>query len=280
MPIKHSSLLLAGCAAILVTACGGSPQNSAELEQRAADLELRESELAAREAALVEQPAPVVEATAPAPAPTPVVAQKPAAKPAPKPVAKPAKPAASTPVVTAPAPAPAPRVVTVPSGTQLSLALSSDLSSKTALPGDAIRARLTNDVIVDGRVALGQGTIVSGKITDVVSGSRKIGGVPMLAMSFDQIELAGGGSLPIRGEIIEKGNSDTARDTAKIAGGAAAGAIIGNQLGHGDGNKVIGGILGGAIGAVAARRTGTEVQLAAGTPVSIALSSSLDVTLR
>lgn len=159
------------------------------------------------------------------------------------------------------------------------MALSGEITSKTAQVGDYVRAHLVQDVLVDGRVALPQGTVVSGQVASVVSGSNKIGGTPMLGLSFEQIELAGGRTLPIRGEITETGRSDTARDTAKIAGGAAAGAIIGNQIGHGKGNKVIGGILGGAIGAVAAKKTGTEVELAAGTPLAISLGSALEVTL-
>ena len=304
--IARWSLIL-GIAAL--SACGGKAPSTGNLQGAAdqAALQAREAELAEREAALAAREAAAADATAPsaavptagatgdagtsantsieaAPAP---VSSKPAA--APKPVSKPAtpKPAAPAPQAmqtadkpdTRPAPPPPPVVLQVPAGTQLSLALSSDLSTKTAQPGDRVTARLTSDVLVDGRVALAQGTVVSGQVTDVVSGSRKIGGVPTLGMRFEQIELPGGGSLPIAGVVTEKGRSDTGRDTAKIVGGAAAGAILGNQIGKDDKGKVIGGILGGAIGAVAAQRTGAEVQLPAGTALSIGLTSALEVTV-
>lgn len=279
MVIKPRNVLLASCATVLVAACGGGAQQDPNaLAQREAELQQREAELAAREQALAAQPAPEA-APSPAapPAPAPVAA---APKPAPKPAAsQPAaapKPAAAA---SKPAEPPAPRIVTVPAGTQLELSLASDLTTKTAQVGDRVTARLARDVLVDGRVALAQGTVVSGEVISVVSGSRKIGGVPTLGIQFKQIELSGGRSLPISGEITQTGRSDTARDTAKIAGGAAAGAIIGNQIGHGDGNKVIGGLIGGAIGAVAAHRTGAEVELAAGTPLAISLTSGVEVTL-
>jgi outer membrane lipoprotein SlyB len=63
-------------------------------------------------------------------------------------------------------------------------------------------------------------------------------------------------------------------------GGAAAGAILGNQVKGGDKGKVLGGLLGGAIGAVAAQKTGTEVQLAEGTEFSIALAAPVEITKR
>lgn len=282
MSKTSSKLLLAGCAAILVTACGGPSPNPAALDQRAAELAQREAELAAREAALAqEQTAPAPELAAPAPepvaaAPAPAPAKVP--RPAPKPVPA-AKPAPESQAVSTPQPPPAPRVVTIPAGTTLDLALSSDLTTKTAKVGDRVSARLAKDVVVDGRVALAQGTAVSGQVTQVVSGSRKIGGTPTLGLRFEQIELAGGGTFPVSGEITQTGRSDTGRDAAKIAGGAAAGAVVGNQIGHGSSNQVIGGIVGGALGAAAAHRTGSEVELAAGTPLAFALGQSLEVTL-
>lgn len=245
----------------------------AELQQREAELAAREAELAAREAAPAATPSP-----APAAAPKPVVqAPKP---PAPKPAASSsadagaAKPVAST---SKPAPA-APTRITVPTGTLLSLSLDSALTSKTAKVGDPVRARVTSDVNVDGRVAIPAGATVAGSVIQVVSGSDRIGGVPTLGISFDRLELAGGRDVPIAGEITQSGKSDTGRDTAKIVGGAAAGAILGHQVKGGDKGKVIGGLLGGAIGAVAAKKTGTEVTMAEGTAMTLALAAPVEVT--
>jgi hypothetical protein len=263
--------LLAACAkqpsATTESAATESPEalaERAEMAQREADIQKREAELADREAAAAAAEAEAARAAAA------------------KPVAKPAKPAVATPVVSKPStppPPPAPKVVTVPAGTQLPLALTADLTSRTAKVGDPVRASLTSDVRVGDRVAIPAGTTVAGQITGVVSGSDKIGGVPSLAMQFDRIELAGNKDVPINGEIVQKGKSDTGRDTAKIVGGTAAGAIIGHQVKGGDKGKVIGGLIGGAIGAVAAHETGTEAKIAAGAPLTISLTNAVDITL-
>lgn len=176
-----------------------------------------------------------------------------------------------------PAPRPAPKPIDVPSGTQLTVALSSDLTSKTAKAGDPFESRLVSDLVIGERVAVPSGTRVTGTITDVVSGSKAIGAIPMLGLKFDSLVLENGRQIPIRGELREQGKSEKGRDTAKILGGVAAGAILGHQVKKGDSGKVIGGLLGGAVGAVAAKKTGTEVQLPAGSTLTISLGEGFRV---
>jgi len=265
--------LLAACAkqepaTTASDAAAESPEVLAEraaAAEREAEIQKREADLAAREASLA---AAQAEAAKPASAP----------KPAPKPASRP--PAAA--VVSKPSSPPppvAPRVILVPAGTQLPLALTADISSKSAKVGDTVRAALTSDVRVSDRVAIPSGTTVAGQVTAVMSGSDQIGGVPKLVLHFDRLELAGGKDMPINGEIIQTGKSDTGRDTAKIVGGTAAGAIIGHQVKGGDKGKVIGGLIGGAIGAVAAHETGTEAKLPAGSPLTISLANALEIPL-
>jgi hypothetical protein len=204
---------------------------------------------------------------APAPAPSPAPSPAPTAA-VPQPAARPATPPKPKPV----------QVVTIPPGTILSMSLSSALSSKTAQVGDPVKAMLTSDVQVDGRTVIASGTTVAGSVVKVVSGSDKIGGTPTLAVNFDRIELPGGQDVPISGEITQQGKSDNTRDTVKIVGGTAAGAIIGDKVIKGDKGKVIGGLLGGAVGAVAAKKTGTEVQMEEGTALTLVLDAPVEIT--
>jgi hypothetical protein len=287
MSAKRLSCLVPAAALLVLVACSkstppatdaGSADTPAgqvgteELAAREAELKQREAELANREAALAEAQSREQEQVSVAPPPRPV------AKPAPKPAPVASKLAPAPVVAVAkPAPAPPPQPLIVPEGTQISLALAEDVSSKNAKVGDTIRATVVSDVRVDEKVAIAAGTTVAGQVTDVVSGSSKIGGVPRLGISFDRLELPGNRDVPISGVITQKGKSDNARDTVKIVGGAAAGAILGHQVKGGDKGKVIGGLLGGAIGAVAAQKTGTEVKLAAGTELSIALASAVEI---
>lgn len=223
-----------------------------ELAAQEAELAMRqkELELAQREAELAKREAAARTATAPKTASTP----KPAA-------AAPVAPTAAA----APAPAaPPPPPVTVPAGTQLSVKLNSGYSTKTTALGETVNAELASDLVVDGRVVARAGAPISGSVTEVTSGSKKIGAVPALKIDFTQLVAADGKTLPVAIRINQKGQSEKGRDTAKIAGGTAAGAVIGHQIDD-DKGRVIGGVLGGAAGAIAAQKTGTEVELAAGT---------------
>jgi hypothetical protein len=168
--------------------------------------------------------------------------------------------------------------IIVPSGTELALSLSTPLSSKTAKAGDTVRALLSTDVKVDGRTAIAAGTTVAGSVIKVISGSEKIGGTPTLVLAFDRLELPGGKDVPISGELTSKGKSDNTRDTVKIVGGAAAGVLVGDQVSDKDRGKVIGGLLGAAAGAIAAKETGTEVKLAEGTALTLALAAPVEIT--
>lgn len=287
----------AAVAAALVGAAGcgqkaatdGQPDQTAALDQRERELALREAEvnlkereeaIARREAALNAKPNAddVAKAQAPMPSTKVAAATKPKPKPAPaKPASGSKEPAKDSPVVSLPPPPPPPPPITVPSGTQLVVSLNEDLSSKTATPGQPFEARVANSVVIDGRVAVPAGTKVLGTVTDVISGSRKIGGVPTLGLSFDSLVLPDGERVRIDGDLVEHGASERGQDTAKILGGTAAGAILGHQIKNNNGGKIIGGLIGGALGAVAAQKTGTEVQIASGSELTISLASSFQV---
>ncbi|MEP7311302.1 MAG: glycine zipper 2TM domain-containing protein [Pseudomonadota bacterium] len=289
----HAFVLIAGLTVAAVSGCGGGStpaqdaaaaaataaekqaeaDRAAELAAKTADIARREEELALkqREQELAEREAEVAARES-------AVGKKPrkAATPAPsKPVAVAAAEKPATPV-----PPPPPVTMAVPAGTQLSVELTSGLSSKTSVIGEAFNARLATDVMVDGRRALAAGTRVTGTVTDVISGSNRIGGIPTLGLRFDSVEAPSGKKIGISGALVQQGKSDNLKDGAKIAGGAAAGAIIGHQIKSNDGGKIIGGLLGGAAGALIARKTGAEVELPAGTVLAIVLDSPFEVTTR
>jgi hypothetical protein len=295
MSIKHSFVpasIASAVAVLALAACGGptgptpvadvtpaeppadatttAPDPAAGLETWEADLARREADLALkeREQELARREAELAARTKAAAAPAPVKRSSTSPKPATV-AARQAPPAAAV------APAPA-RPIVVPAGTQISIGLSSAVSTKTATIGDSVDARLASDLVIDGRRAILAGAPVRGRVTDVVSGSKRIGGTPTLAMNFDGIELEDGTTVPIRGQLLQQAKSDTGRDTAKIVGGTAAGAIIGHQIDD-DKGKVIGGILGGAAGAIAARKTGGEIDVPAGTVMAFVLDAPFEV---
>ena len=261
-------------AAATAQAAQAEADRAAELAARAADLAKREEELTMkeREQQLAQREAEVTarERAANGNKPARVVQRAKPVAIAVGAVQEPALPAPPPPVVN----------IVVPAGTQLSVELTSGLSSKTSVIGEGFNARLATDVTVDGRRALTAGTRVTGSVTEVISGSKRIGGIPTLGLRFDGVEGPSGKKIGISGALVQQGKSDNVKDGAKIAGGAAAGAIIGHQIKSNDGGKIIGGLLGGAAGALIARQTGAEVDLPAGTVLAIVLDAPFEVASR
>jgi biotin carboxyl carrier protein len=272
---KTFSLFPIALAAFAIAACGqqqpaqtAATDDPAVQEQIDADAEMKakEEELARREAelALQEKEADLArreEALKKASAPKPA-----------------AKPAATT--AAAPKPAPTgPRQYTIPAGTSLSVQLPAAISTKTAKVGDRISAYLTNDLVVDGKVVAKSGAMLQGSVSQVISGSKKIGGTPTLGLNFDNLQLADGSDTMVNGSVTQAAaKSDTGKDTAKIAGGAILGAVVGKQVDD-DKGAVIGGLLGAAAGTAAAKKTGGEVELPAGTVLGFTLNSPVNVTM-
>ena len=276
--ISFALLLPTAVAFLAFAGCGQKTPPSSEVPavqaeiDKDADLKAKEEELARKEAELVlkEREQSLAEREA---------ALAKASEPKPKP--KPAATTTSTTTAAAPKPAtPAgPRKYTVAAGTSLSVQLPSTISTKTAKVGDRIAANLSNDLVVDGKVIAKAGALLQGSVTEVISGSKKIGGTPTLGLAFDSLVLADGSDTPVSGQITQvAAKSDTGRDTAKIVGGAAVGAIIGHQVSSKNGT-LIGGLLGAAAGTAAAKNTGTEVELPAGTVIGFTLNSPVNVEM-
>jgi hypothetical protein len=241
---------------------------------RAAELAAKEKELADREAVLkqkeIEQE--LARRAADDAAARQAASQKSVATKPPTP-AKTGSVAAAAPAAQ---PAPPPPPILVPAGTPISVKLASSVSSKTANVGDPVQGRLASDLVVGGRRVAAAGSALQGSVTQVVSGSKKVGGTPTLGITFDSLVVANGSSAAINAQLVQQAASDTGKDTAKIVGGAAAGAIIGHQISHKSG-AIVGGVLGGAAGTAVAQNTGGEVSLPAGTVVNVTISNSFQV---
>ena len=171
-----------------------------------------------------------------------------------------------------------PKDYVVPAGTSISVQLPAEISTKTAKVGQRVSGNLTNDIVVDGKVVAKAGALVQGSVTEVISGSKTIGGKPTLGLTFDSLT-SEGGDRPINARITQIAKkSDKGRDTAKIAGGAVAGGVVGHQI-DSDKGKIIGALIGAAAGTAAAKKTGQEVVLPAGTVVGMTLDSPVTVTM-
>jgi hypothetical protein len=246
-------------------------EEDAEMKAKEEELARKEAELALkeREQSLAEREAALAKAQT-------------SSKPKPAGSTTPASTASTSAASTTSKPKPAapsgPRKYTVAAGTSFSVQLPATITTKNAKIGDRVAGNLNSDLVVDGKVVAKAGALLQGSITEVISGSNKIGGTPTLGLNFDNLTLADGSDTPISASIRQvSAKSDTGRDTAKIAGGALVGGVIGNQMGK-NGN-VIGALIGAAAGTAAAQKTGTEVELPAGTVLGVTLNSPVTVEM-
>lgn len=173
--------------------------------------------------------------------------------------------------------------VTVPSGTEVHVTLSTAVGSETSQVGDALTATTTAAVMVGDRVAIPAGSTIRGQVTDVVPGKKGLkisekGGA--VALSFDKVTTPLGYSTPMSADVTSFASSKG--KTAGIIGGSAAGgALLGKILGGSSKDAAVGAVLGGGIGtAIAAGTKGKELRIPAGTELAITLNESLTIADR
>ena len=175
-------------------------------------------------------------------------------------------------------PTPAPIPVTVPTGALMDVEFLQHLSSHDSQAGQEFSARVVDPVMLDGRVAIPAGSIISGTVTEAKP-AKKVGGRSRLSLDFDLIELPTGHRYPIHVIFSQKGKSSTGRDVAIIGGATVGGAILGHQV-DGDKGKEIGAIVGAIAGAIAASETRAKpVELAAGTVMTLEVSEPVYVEI-
>ena len=304
-------MILAGTATVAAAAGGGylALRRNAEESARiglAADPAMPAAQTSAPQPAAAPQPAPEAIPAAP---PT-RVADRPATAPRPtnlsksSPSAKVSEPAA---VTSAPATAPAaptesavpesrdarndaagvgadpslPRVetLTIAPDAVIGIRLDSTISSETARVEDRVTARVTRDVIVDGRTAISAGARLEGVVTTVDQGG-KFKDRSRVGVRFQSIVLADSARLPIQTEtIFRDGESPAAPAAQKVGASAALGGLLG---------AVIGGKKGAAIGATVGAAGGSAAVMAgaapnailqAGTPLTVRLTAPVTVEI-
>jgi len=166
--------------------------------------------------------------------------------------------------------------IDVPDGTQITLRLEEPISSKTARPEDRVVATGAEPVYgerYDSVPAIPAGTEVRGVVENVERAQRPSKG-GRLEMNFDSLVVE---NQPVRMDARVVEMKEGGIDERKAGLGALIGGVLGAVL---DGKKgaLIGAIVGGG-GAVVAS-SGEEVELPAGTLLTLRLERPLRVALR
>jgi hypothetical protein len=150
------------------------------------------------------------------------------------------------------------------------------LDSATTQQGDTFTGTVATDIIIDGVVAIPQGTPVSGRV-DEVHEAAHFKGSSLLTIELTSLKNHGE-RLPIATDTFSKEGNGRGKNTAeKVGGGAAVGAILGGIFGGGKG-AAIGAAAGGGVGAGAQAITkGQQVQIPSETLVRFKLTNPISV---
>ena len=237
-----------------------------------------------------QQPAPATAAVTPPPV-APVVPKRPAKvktpQPEPAPAAvpierqlpvvaqqEPTPPPA--PVPPPPPPPPAFRDVTIPSGTTIPVRITQTLDSATTQQGQSFSGTVATDVMIDGLVAIRQGTAVTGRVSAVQEAAHYKGN-SLLTVELVSINRHGDSLAVATDPYSVQGKGRGGNTAAKVGGGAAVGAILGGIIGGGKG-AAIGAASGGGLGAGANTITrGQQVQIPSESLINFKLNNTLAV---
>lgn len=177
----------------------------------------------------------------------------------------------------APAPAvhqsPPPPPMVVPAGTELTVRLGQELSSKTSQAGSVFTATMANPITVEGQVEIPEGSEVTGVVREAKKAGRFKGGAT-LSVDLTSI-VVHGHHYNIQTEFVSQTSTGKGKRTAgMMAGGAGAGAAIGGLAGGGKG-AAIGALAGVAAGTIGATTGNRDITLPAETALSFKLDSPL-----
>jgi len=157
----------------------------------------------------------------------------------------------------------------IPSGQEIDVRLTDELSSETAQVEQRFSAETAVDLYNGNDVIIPAGSTVRGVISSVDKASRteRKGA---LTVAFDQITVRGR-NYPIRGTVTQALESAGIKgETARVGTGAGVGAIIGGILGGVKG-AILGVLIGG--GGTIAATEGKDVNLPAGTILRVQLDT-------
>ncbi len=168
---------------------------------------------------------------------------------------------------------PSPRTFTIREGTPIRVRLSTELNTGTTAQGSPFDGILEVPLLVKGTTVASRGSLVRGRVTNVVSSGR-LKRPAEISLILTSITPTGGQQTPISTQTWSvSGKSHKGRDLEMIGGGTGVGAAIGAIAGGGKG-AAIGGLVGAAGGTGAAFVTGKkEIDIPTETQLTFRLSA-------
>ena len=176
--------------------------------------------------------------------------------------------------------APAPQTITAPAGTSVHVRLSTELNTGTTAAGSPFEGTLSAPLVANGVTVAPVGSLVDGRVTNVVSSGR-LKRPAEISLMLTSITPEGGQATSLSTSTwSESGKSHKRRNIEMVGGGAGVGALIGAIAGGGKG-AAIGSAVGAAGGTGAAYATGKkEIDLPAETGLTFRLTAPASFTVR
>jgi len=160
--------------------------------------------------------------------------------------------------------------ITVPEGTDLTVALDQGLSSAENRPGDTFQASVAAPIVIDGKTVIPQHARVRGHVVDAQASGR-LSGIARLVLTLDSVEVDGKSSDIATDDEGRIGKNHNKRNGILIGGGAGLGALIGG-IGGGKG-VLIGSAAGAGAGTAGAAYTGKkDIRVSAETRLTFRLA--------
>jgi hypothetical protein len=146
----------------------------------------------------------------------------------------------------------------LPTGTAVKMKLDTTLATFSSKAGDPFSARVTEPVVLDGKMVIPVGATVEGRVTKS-NEPRRIAGKPTIAIFPENLILPDGERFMLNATLVDtnaghgsdvttegqfKGNGHDGKDLTEIGMGTGGGMLVGGLIGGGKGL-----LIGGAVGA-------------------------------
>jgi outer membrane lipoprotein SlyB len=186
--------------------------------------------------------------------------------------------AADTNKPVAPPPVRAPEVVkvSVPSGTELPVRTSENLSSETSRPDEIFHGTLNSDVTLDDQVVIPAGANIEGRVVEVHSATH-YAGESLLVLQLSKLSYEGKNYTVATDQWSRKGESRGGNTAKKVGAGAAIGAVLGGIFGGGKGAAIGAASGAGAGGAANTITKGKPIELRSESLIVFRTASPLTV---
>ncbi|MGH9803874.1 MAG: hypothetical protein ACRD4D_01785 [Candidatus Acidiferrales bacterium] len=168
--------------------------------------------------------------------------------------------------------------VVIPAGTQLTVTLSTGVSSKNNEGGDSFEGTLEEPVVVGDRVVIPAGADVEGKVAYAVPSGR-LKQRAEIWLTLTEVNVDGTWYDVATTNAGRKEGSKAKRDILFIGGGAGAGALIGGLTGGGKGAAIGAGIGAGGGTAGAALTGQRDIHFPPESRLRFRLKENLEVRL-